>query len=240
MTLTRNIRALFFLITLLWISQGRASVIITGTRVIYPQSSASVTVSLLNESSRPSLIQAWADNGDSNATPNDSRAPFVVTPPVFRMEPNTGQALRLTLTDPGLPKDRESVFWLNVLDIPPKPSQSTGNYLQMAIRTRIKIFVRPENLNLSVAEAAARMQWTRDGAAELTIHNPTPYHFSLTGISTGTAEAKTRLRVSGMVAPFSSLSLGKHTRGFSGTTLDVAYVNDFGSTARATIRRKDR
>lgn len=234
MTLTR-IRAAIFVVSLFWTSQSNASVVITGTRVIYPLSSASVTVRLLNDGSQPSLVQAWADDGDSNAAPNESKAPFVVTPPVFRIEPQAGQTLRLTLTDPGLPRDRESVFWLNVLDIPPKPAASTGNYLQMAVRTRIKIFVRPDNLNLTVSEAARKMQWTSSSSGELMIHNPGPYYFSLNSISTGTGKTNTPTQIATMVAPFSSARLQKRVSMPANATLAVTYINDYGGTSHTTI-----
>ncbi len=48
-----------------------------------------------------------------------------------------------------LPKDRESVFWFNVLEVPPKPDAATvanQSLLQLAFRTRIKLFYRPEAL----------------------------------------------------------------------------------------------
>ncbi|AHG64764.1 fimbrial biogenesis chaperone [Advenella mimigardefordensis] len=231
----RRIRAIFLLIQLFWMMQSDASVVITGTRVIYPLSSASVTVRLTNEGSQPSLVQAWADSGDGNAAPNESKAPFIVTPPVFRMEPQAGQTLRLTLTDSGLPKDRESIFWLNVLDIPPKPSANIGNYLQMAVRTRIKIFVRPENLTLTMSEAASKMQWIAGSGRQLTILNPGPYYFSLNGISPDADKTHPPTPISAMVSPYSSVRLRSPLNLPAGQTLDVTYINDYGGTSRATI-----
>ncbi len=228
------IRAAFFVASLFWMWQSNASVVITGTRVIYPLSSASVTVRLLNDGSQPSLVQAWADAGDANAAPNESTAPFVVTPPVFRIEPKAGQALRLTLTDTGLPRDRESVYWLNVLDIPPKPAASNTNYLQMAVRTRIKIFVRPDNLNQTVDEAARSLQWATGNNGEIIIRNPGAYYFSLNGISTS-REKNNTTPVNAMVAPFSSVNLGKRVNIPANGTLDITYINDYGGTSHTSI-----
>ncbi|WP_051401821.1 fimbrial biogenesis chaperone [Advenella kashmirensis] len=234
MMMTR-IRAAFFMVSLFWTLQSNASVVITGTRVIYPLSSASVTVRLLNDGSQPSLVQAWADDGDSNGAPNESAAPFIVTPPVFRMEPTAGQTLRLTLTNAGLPTDRESVFWLNVLDIPPKPAANNGNYLQMAVRSRIKIFVRPDNLNLTMNEAARNLQWTTSASGELMIHNPGPYYFSLNGFSTSRDKTGPTVPLAAMVAPFSSVNLHKRVSIPANASMDVSYINDYGGTTRTTI-----
>ena len=237
MTLT-HVRAVLFMSLLSWIAQGNASVVVTGTRVIYPQSSSSVTVRLTNDGSQPSLVQAWVDDGNSEAPPNESPAPFVVTPPVFRMEPNAGQALRLTLTDTDLPKDKESVFWLNVLDIPPKPSKSTSNYVQLAVRTRIKIFLRPEDLNMTVDQAAGRLQWAPGSRGDVIIHNPTPFYFSLNGVSAGTGNDKKMTAISVMASPFSSVQLAAGAARSSAGTVDVSYINDFGGTTRVTVHRK--
>ncbi|AFK61990.1 putative fimbrial chaperone protein [Advenella kashmirensis WT001] len=235
-----GIRVFFLMVPLLWMAQSNASVVITGTRVIYPLSSTSVTVRLLNDGSQPSLVQAWADDGAGNTTPNESKAPFLVTPPVFRMEPQAGQTLRLALTDAGLPKDRESVFWLNVLDIPPKPSENTGNYLQMAVRTRIKIFARPEDLGQTVSEAAGKLKWTTSSRGELVIHNPGPYYFSLNGISTSPKTATTPTQISAMVPPFSSTNLRIRVSLLADAMLDITYINDYGGTTRTTISGRKR
>ena len=48
-----------------------------------------------------------------------------------------------------LPQDRETVYWLNVLEIPPKPkagSDAAEDDLQLAVRSRLKLFYRPKGL----------------------------------------------------------------------------------------------
>ncbi|MEN2733548.1 fimbria/pilus periplasmic chaperone [Escherichia coli] len=45
----------------------------------------------------------------------------MITPPIFRMDSKSGQTVRIVYTGESLPKDRESLFYLNVLDIPAKP-----------------------------------------------------------------------------------------------------------------------
>ncbi|QGY26852.1 fimbria/pilus periplasmic chaperone [Escherichia coli] len=50
---------------------------------------------------------------------------------------------------PTASKDRESVFWFNVLELPPKPDAekvANQSLLQLAFRTRIKLFYRPEEI----------------------------------------------------------------------------------------------
>lgn len=73
------------------------SVVISGTRVIYPATEREVTVKMENKGSSPVLIQSWVDNGDQNSTPDTAKAPFLLTP-------------RLTVLMPE--KDRRCVFVL--------------------------------------------------------------------------------------------------------------------------------
>ncbi|EPT0778028.1 fimbria/pilus periplasmic chaperone [Enterobacter hormaechei] len=102
---------------------AQASIVITGTRVIYPASSKEVTVKVSNKGESPVLIQSWLDNGDTNAKPDKIKVPFVLTPPINRVEPSSGQTLRIRALPNNLSQKQESIFWLNVLEIPAKPKE---------------------------------------------------------------------------------------------------------------------
>ncbi len=65
------------------------------------------------------MVQTWVDNGDANPAPGSVNAPFVSVPPLFSLAPQRMQGIRLIYNQSPLPKDRESVFWLNVYEIPP-------------------------------------------------------------------------------------------------------------------------
>ncbi|MEM8348791.1 fimbria/pilus periplasmic chaperone, partial [Morganella morganii] len=97
-------------------SSSNASVIIMGTRVIYPAQQKSINIQLSNNEAEPSLIQSWIDTGDSESAPDSVKVPFIINPPVFRIEPKSGQTLRITYTQEKLPNNKESLFYLNVLD----------------------------------------------------------------------------------------------------------------------------
>ncbi|EKK8734914.1 fimbria/pilus periplasmic chaperone, partial [Salmonella enterica] len=97
---------LFIILELLSFS-ARASIVIMGTRVVYPEQKKSINVQLHNGENSPSLVQVWLDTGDASASPDSVRVPFVITPPVSRVEPGTGQTLRIMYTGEPLPRDRE-------------------------------------------------------------------------------------------------------------------------------------
>ncbi|MGH8081078.1 MAG: fimbrial biogenesis chaperone, partial [Lysobacter sp.] len=136
---------------------AQAGVTIAGTRVIYPAQQREVAVKLNNPGAQPALVQVWVDDGDPKQSPDTSKAPFLVSPPVVRIEAGKGQTLRLvygpTSSGTAAPAGRESVYWLNVLEVPPSvnpaaanPSEVDQNHLQVAFRTRIKVFLRPQGL----------------------------------------------------------------------------------------------
>ncbi|VED37470.1 fimbrial chaperone protein [Escherichia coli] len=102
----------------------------------------SVSVRLENKGNSHLLVQSWLDTGDDNAEPGSINVPFTATPPVSRIDAKRGQTIKLMYTGSTvLPSDKESVFWFNVLEVPPKPDASkveNQSLLQLAFRTRIQ------------------------------------------------------------------------------------------------------
>ncbi|MBC3232133.1 fimbria/pilus periplasmic chaperone, partial [Serratia fonticola] len=70
----------------LFSTHALASVVISGTRVIYPSDAKEVSVKISNVGPSPVLLQSWIDSGDANAKPSAIKVPFVLTPPMNRVE----------------------------------------------------------------------------------------------------------------------------------------------------------
>ena len=161
---------------------AHASVVINNTRIIYPQNDKEVTVRLESKNQAPVLVQAWLDSGDEHSTPESAGIPFVTTPPIFRMEPGKQQVVRLAYTGADLPSTQESLFWFNLLEIPAQSQDAQqSNQLQLAFRSRIKLFFRPPNLAYDVEAAPGKLQWRRVSAEQgqaLEVYNPSPYHIT--------------------------------------------------------------
>lgn len=172
---------------------ARADVVIGGTRVIYPAQEREVTVKLTNDEKKdPRMVQVWIDDGQVNKAPDQIQVPFQLTPPMFRLDAGKGQALRIMYTrdtyqGQPLPTDKESLFWLNVLSVPPKAAAAEGkNLLQFAIRSRIKFFFRPEGLKGRPDQVPAQLTWklVSNGTEQsLEVHNPSAYHVSFASIA---------------------------------------------------------
>ncbi len=164
-------------------AQAQASVVIEGTRVIFPGQEREVTIKLNNAGGRPALVQAWMDDGDAAASPESLDVPFMLTPAMFRLDPSNVQTLRMIKTGAGMAQDKESLYWLNVLEVPPK-SHENSNRLQLALRTRIKVMYRPQGLPGNAAEAPSQVRWelVRNEAGNgyaLKGSNPTAYYVNL-------------------------------------------------------------
>ena len=233
MKLPLRAACLCVLSALLWFSDVDAAIQITGTRVIYPADEREVTVQLQNNGSSPRLLQAWVDSGDASQGASDSSAPFMITPPITRVEPGKGQSLRLMFTGANLPGDRESVFWLNVLEVPPRPQVAKGgeNFMQFAVRTRIKIFYRPKGLAGDPVGSYSLLRWRllRQGAGHaVECINPTAYNVSFASVRLkGTKPDEKKMPEGGMCPAF-----GRHVFPVEGLStaggVTFTAINDYG------------
>lgn len=219
-----------------------AGVVIDGTRVVYPGQKREVTINVHNNGSAPSLVQAWLDAGNSQAKPGEDKVPFLLTPPLFRLDPTKGQSLRLFYTQEPLPADRESLFWLNVLDIPPREpvNPDMPNKLEFAFKHRIKLFFRPDKLPGTAADAPAQLTWklvAKDGKVGLEVGNPTPYHVSFNQVTVIAGGASLSAKAD-MVSPFASrtLDLSKPEVEPAGPLqVDYSFINDYGGITKGTF-----
>ncbi|WP_244850029.1 MULTISPECIES: fimbria/pilus periplasmic chaperone [unclassified Caballeronia] len=214
--------------------QARASVVIAGTRVVYNQSDSEVTVKLTNNGKLPGLTKVWIDKGDADAKPDTIDVPFTITPPMMRIDPGKSQTLRIMSTGEPLPGDAESVLYLNVLEVPPKPTgdEASANQLQLAFRTRIKFFYRPTGLKGQASDAPEAIVWhlKREGGKNtLVADNPTQYHVSFDRIDLTDGVHTAQFTDGGMVGPGQSRAFPlKGELPAAGAKVRYTAINDYG------------
>ncbi|EOZ1393713.1 fimbrial chaperone [Enterobacter hormaechei] len=205
--------------------QASADIVISGTRIVYQQSQKDVIVSLDNRGKKPLLVQSWLDDGRDDTNPQELKLPFIITPPVSRIDPQKGQSVRISYLGGSLPQDRESLFWFNVLEIPPKSKVKDGenpNQLQLAFRTRIKLFFRPDGLKGTPGNAAARVTWSQQkqgNTLNLIAHNDSPYNVSISNVKLKSANKEYQVEHKSIL-PFST---------------QIMQVKGLGSTATGTV-----
>lgn len=215
--------AFFITLSLFFTQTAQASIVVGGTRVIYHESEREAKLSVLNKSQNiPYLVQSWVENYDESDV---RKVPFMMTPPLFRLDAGKENILRIIKTGEGLPDDREQVFYLNVKSLSPAQKEDQ-NKLEIAVRTKIKLFWRPARLNLQEAqEAYKKIKMSKSGKI-LSINNPTPYYVSFMSVKVD----GTDVAAADMVAPYSV----KEVAAPAGSTVTWQAINDFGGITPVT------
>lgn len=210
------------------------SIIANGTRFIYKGNDKELTVQLSNTAERPSLAQVWLDNGDPEATPDKISTPFIINPPISRIDSHSGQVIRIKLS-PGtsLPQNKESIWWLNVLDIPGSSKTDVApegaGIFKMAVRSRFKLIYRPNTL--SGRTSAIEKLKLQPAGSSLTMTNPTPFYITVATISPDGGEPINTDAV--LLAPQSSQTISLRQTLRSGEKLMLEEINDYGALAKS-------
>ncbi|WP_217806777.1 fimbrial biogenesis chaperone [Chromobacterium haemolyticum] len=226
MALSISMKTILPLILALAMSPVWAGIALNGTRIIFDGNNkeASITVSNLGEEI---LVQSWLEP----ATGAQGELPFAVTPPLARLPAKQQQLLRVLYEGSGAPDGRESVFWLNVQEIP--QTANGDNVLQLAVRQRIKVFFRPPGLDGDTAlQAPEALQWSirqAEGKRVLRVDNPSRYHVTVVDLKLQAGKGGQELASAYMVAPGGSGQWPlKPTAGVNSAQLQYGIINDFG------------
>lgn len=209
------------------------------TRVVFNSGSIAESLSLVNSEKEPVVVQVWTDNGDPTVSPDQVHTPVVINPPVFKMKPGEIRNIRLLLVSAGsLPQDRESVYWLNIYQIPPNTeTQHTGEKkIVLPLKIRMKVFVRPEKIGELQENDAQKLQFSIDresGNKTLLIQNPTPWHLTLSSLRSG----KTALP-GVMVAPFTSARVEITADKTLADKVEYDVINDNGTRWQGSQKLK--
>ena len=222
-SLTHTAKNVVPVLALLASFSGHASVTPDRTRLVFNESDKSISVTLRNNDQKlPYLAQSWIED----ARGNKISSPLAVLPPVQRIDAMmNGQVKIQALPDiHTLPSDRESLFYYNVREIPPKSGKA--NTLQIALQTRIKLFWRPKALeNVSMKNPwQHKVTLTRNGQ-DFTVNNPTTYYVIISN-----ASAK---KGGNPPEGFTPLMLEPKTSAPLNAKMDsvpvLTYINDYGA-----------
>nr|WP_083275069.1 fimbria/pilus periplasmic chaperone [Edwardsiella hoshinae] len=208
-----------------------ASLAADQTRYIFRGDKEALTVTVTNnDKTRTFGGQAWVDN----IVEKDTRPTLVVTPSFFKVKPQGQQTLRIIVAADHMPQDRESVYWLNLQDIPPALE---GSGIAIALRTRLKLFYRPKALlaGRKGAEGGISLQTRPDGKTLLV--NTTPYIYAIGGLLDAQGRKVTLDSASAqkllMFMPGDSVVV-------KGNVVQVESLNDYGELQTWRINQKDK
>jgi len=171
--------------------ESQAAMTLGQTRIIVSDAQQTAQMPVRSDARTPVLLQIWVDEeGEADHPPAMTDIPFVIDPPVVRLEPGQTRSVRILLTKVphGLPQDRESLYWFNVLEMAAQPEGSdTENRVDVTILSRLKLFYRPGELarvryrvNQSSDVAPLQFRLARDDdRLWLVTTNPAPIHQTL-------------------------------------------------------------
>ncbi|OOV89394.1 MULTISPECIES: fimbria/pilus periplasmic chaperone [unclassified Pseudomonas] len=205
--------------------QVQAAVALDRTRAVFDGGEKSISLSISNENKTlPYLAQGWLEDAQGNKI----NSPLTVLPPLQRLEPGAKSQIKVQALPAAnlLVQDRETLFYFNLREIPPKSEKP--NTLQLALQTRIKLYYRPKALGVRPGMVPWQEQLTliRQGD-KYQVNNPTPYYVTIVdaGNKPGSEGAQGFDPV--MVAPY-----GKETLNLGVSVLGAApvltYINDYG------------
>ncbi|WP_367598198.1 molecular chaperone [Pseudomonas fulva] len=227
-------QCLLLLVTVLISTLTEAGVTAERTRVIVHEGQRENSLALVNQNAYPVVVQTWIDNGDLAVTPDTANAPIMPLPPMFKLEPQQQRSVRLVTTGQVLAQDRESLYWLNVYEIPPRPNEvleEGATRLTITLRTQLKVIYRPKGLSNKAEQAAAHVQVIAHGR-HVQLLNPTPFYISLAHAQIGEGKRSISLDTP-MLAPFSTQQQTAPAPVPSDATFRFSWLDDDGNAQNA-------
>lgn len=211
-----------------------AAINLDRTRIVFSENDKASSLKVDNQSKAlPYLALSWIE--DTNEHKEDTH--FMALPPIQRIEAGSASQVRIVkqAATSQLPKDRESLFYFNLREVPPKSASASDerSVMQVAMQSRIKLFWRPKAITKKSGELyEMRMEITAN-AKGLTLHNPTPYYITLAWLS---KNSKTMLPGfdSLMIAPFATATTS--TGDYHGSYYSIGYIDDYGALKKVDVQ----
>ncbi|WP_053141978.1 fimbria/pilus periplasmic chaperone [Erwinia billingiae] len=216
----------FSLAVLLTAQSAHAAIALDRTRVIFNSADHSESLNISNQNKTlPYLAQSWIENEQGQKI----ESPLTALPPLQRVEPGAKSQVKVQVTGAATPlaQDRETLFYFNVREIPPKSSKP--NTLQIALQTRVKMFYRPAALALHPSEAnipQKQLTLSKEGD-RYRLNNPTGYYVTIVRAAAAEKGADLAGFKSDMVAPKGSIMLNGSASALGAHPV-LTFINDYG------------
>lgn len=156
---------------------SHAALSVDQSRYVFEGDKEAISIVVDNAAKKTYGGQTWIEN----IREKDTRPSFVVTPPFFKVAGEGKQVLRVIKALEKMPEDKESIYWVNLQEIPPA---SKDGGLSIALRTKVKLLYRPAGLmaGRKNAESGLTLRATPKGVM---LENTTPYIFAIAEVLDG-------------------------------------------------------
>ncbi|EJK90129.1 gram-negative pili assembly chaperone domain protein [Klebsiella pneumoniae subsp. pneumoniae DSM 30104 = JCM 1662 = NBRC 14940] len=120
---------------------------------------------------------------------------------------------------------------MNIQEVPPAPEGN--NILQFAIRTRLKLFYRPQGIATSLPKAVENLQW-QQSANTLSFTNNSPLHITVINAEAIDNKGKIYPLKNFMLLPYShhAVNIASMQR-----LHKMKYINDYGAVVDIPIKK---
>lgn len=192
-----------WVVMMLCCTSAMAGVGLDRTRLVFHAGHKSEQFAVNNTDSGVYLVQTQILAADSQTPSKD----FLVMPPLFRLDAQAKNVVRVMRLSGNFPTDRETLRYLEVKALPatdkPFGQVSQASTVSIALATLIKLYYRPAFLQPEVTKSYGLLQASQT-AGQLIIRNPTPYYQTFARLALdGRLMAFKQLPQ--MIAPFSEV-----------------------------------
>lgn len=218
----KTLKGLFILASLfLFTTSSHAAFVLNSTRYIFDEKKENISLQVDNESAQEYGGQIWIENQEQS----DKNVYFAPSPTFFKVKGQHKQVLRILKINDTLPKDKESLFWINVQEIPKAPKDG-ANALSIALHTQVKMIYRPDILKDKRENAEKNIKLINAGSSTV-LFNDSPYYFAVINIKQNGKNVNLDEDIKNKIAvfsPFEKISLNKKLTG----NISFVAFDDYG------------
>lgn len=174
-----------------------ASIEINKDKFIFIESKNQEIIEIKNNSTNDYFIQSWISHYDES---NETELPFMITPPLFKIEKDENYSLKIFKTDEIEKKDRETLYRINIKRIPLlSNSDENKNLLHISMNSVYNLIYRPVSIERDAKDAYKRIEFLKNKNNEFIVNNPTPYFITLLNVN---SEGVVLIEKSKTIPPF--------------------------------------
>lgn len=171
----------FFALFFIFPTYSQSSIEINKDKFIFIESINQEIIEINNKTNNDYFIQSWITHYDKE---NSNEIPFMITPPLFKIEKDETFSLKIFKTDKIKEEDRETLYRVNIKRIPILlNADSSKNMLHISINSVYNLIYRPISIEKDAKDAYKKIEFLKNKKNEFIINNPTPYFITLSSIS---------------------------------------------------------
>ena len=232
----RAVRSLIFAIFFVFSSELIASggVYLGASRIIFDSDREIVPLKVKNsEKNKVWLIRSWLVGENEKKKSSE----FIITPPLRLLEGEGEVTLRINAIDKEkLPKDRESLFYINVMQIPNKDSEKKANVIggsiQFSITHVIKMFYRPKEIINDTKYNHYPDLYIFDYNGDKYLKNSSPFYVSLSTVKVNDEDIHLENM---LIKPLDGKLKLPRSYEYNDAKISYEYIDDLGSIRKVDM-----